>query len=126
VETNGYYANSTRLAGLIDSVGADNLGVLWDIHHPYRYFGETPEFTVNTLGDFIRHVHMKDSIVEDGKLRYRLLSRGDLPVRDCVEKLENIGYDGYYSLEWLKRWDLSLEEPGIAFASYASYMNNLL
>ncbi len=126
VETNGYYANSTRLVKLIDSVGADNLGVLWDIHHPYRYFGETPEFTVGTLGDLIRHVHMKDSIVEDGKLKYRLLSQGDLPIRDCVEKLEGIGYTGYYSLEWLKRWDLSLEEPGIAFASYASFMQDLL
>lgn len=126
VETNGYFANSTRLAKLVDKTGEANVGVLWDIHHPYRYFGETPEFTVQTLGDFIRHVHLKDSKIEDGKLKYTLLSYGDLPVKDCIERLEAIGYDGYYSLEWVKRWDLSLEEPGIAFAAYASYMRGLV
>ncbi len=126
VETNGYFANSTRLAKLIDRAGEGNIGVLFDIHHPYRYFGETPEFTLNTLGDLIRHVHLKDSKIENGKLRYALLGYGDLPVKECVERLMEIGYDGYYSLEWVKRWDLSLEEPGIAFAAYASYMRGLV
>jgi len=126
VETNGYFANSTRLAKLVDDTGEENVGVLWDIHHPYRYFGESPEFTVETLGDFIRHVHLKDSRIENGKLKYTLLSYGDLPVKECIEQLLNIGYSGYYSLEWVKRWDLSLEEPGIAFAAYASYMRGLL
>ena len=125
VETNGYFANSTRLAKLVDSTGEENVGVLWDIHHPYRYFGETPKFTVETLGDFIRLVHVKDSKIEDGRLKYTMMGYGDLPVKECVEQLKAIGYDGYYSLEWLKRWDYSLEEPGLAFASYVSYMRGL-
>ncbi len=125
VETNGYFANSTMLAKLIDDTGEDNVGVIWDIHHPYRYYGETPEYTIDTIGDFIRHVHIKDSIVENGKLRYTMVSYGDLPVEDCVKRLLAIGYDGFFSLEWLKRWDLSLEEPGIAFAAYASYIRGL-
>ncbi|HBU11717.1 MAG TPA: sugar phosphate isomerase/epimerase [Clostridiales bacterium] len=126
VETNGYFANSARLAGLIDRTGENNVGVIWDIHHPYRYFGETPEYTVQTVGDFIRHVHIKDSVMQDGKLKYTMISYGDLPVAACVNKLLEIGFDGYFSLEWLKRWDLSLEEPGIAFAAYASYMRGLV
>ncbi len=126
VETNGYFANSTRLVKLLDATGEPNVGVLWDIHHPYRYFGETPEFTIGTLGDLIRHVHIKDSIkTENGKLKYTMVSYGDLPIEDCVSRLLRIGYDGYFSLEWLKRWDLALEEPGIAFAAFASYMRSL-
>ena len=35
------------------------------------------------------------------------------------------GYRGFYSLEWVKRWDLSLEEPGIAFAHYKQFMDAL-
>ena len=104
----------------------ENLGVLWDIHHPYRYFGESPADTVGTLGDLIRHVHIKDSVYTDGKLKYTMVGYGDLPVRACVEALRSVGYDGFYSLEWLKRWDLSLEEPGIAFAGYADYMRSLM
>jgi sugar phosphate isomerase/epimerase len=126
VETNGYFADSTRLARLIDKTGEENVGVIWDVHHPYRYFDETPAFTVETLGGFIRHVHVKDARIIDGAPRYMVMGYGDLPVRDCVERLLAIGYDGYFSLEWLRRWDFSLEEPGIAFAAYASYMRDLM
>ncbi|MGI6152846.1 MAG: sugar phosphate isomerase/epimerase family protein [Christensenellaceae bacterium] len=125
VETNGFFANSKRLVKLIDLAGEKNVGVIWDIHHPYRYFKETPEYTVGTLGDLVRHVHIKDSVIENGKLRYKIVGYGDLPVEECIRRLEETGYDGYYSLEWVKRWDLSLEEPGIAFASYIDYMRSL-
>ncbi|MEG2686306.1 MAG: sugar phosphate isomerase/epimerase family protein [Christensenellaceae bacterium] len=126
IETNGYFAKSTRMAKLINTIDAKNVGVLWDIHHPFRYFGESPDYTIGTIGDLIRHVHIKDSAYDNQKkLKYTMVSYGDLPVCDCVQKLNDIGYDGYYSLEWLKRWDLSLEEPGIAFAAYAGYMRGL-
>lgn len=125
VETNGYYANSERMVALMNAIDMENVGVLWDIHHPYRYFHETPEQTVGMLGDLVRHVHIKDSSMENGKLKYKVVGAGDIPVKECVQRLLEIGYDGYFSLEWLKRWDLSLEEPGIAFASYISYMRSL-
>jgi L-asparagine transporter-like permease len=35
---------------------------------------------------------------------------------DSVKTLLAQGYDGYFSLEWVKRWDTTLEEPGIVFA----------
>lgn len=125
VETNGFFAKSQNMVDLLNAADEENIGVLWDIHHPYRYFGETPDDTIGMIGDMIRHVHIKDSIVQDGKLKYTMVGYGDLPVRECIETLNGIGYDGYYSLEWLKRWDLSLEEPGIAFAAYADYMKSL-
>ncbi|MEA5002162.1 MAG: sugar phosphate isomerase/epimerase family protein [Christensenella sp.] len=126
VETNGFFANSYNMEKLMNGIDEENAGVLWDIHHPYRYFGEKPADTIGVIGDLIRHVHIKDSLYEDGKLKYTMVGYGDLPVKECVELLKKIGYDGYYSLEWLKRWDLSLEEPGIAFAGYASYMKSLV
>lgn len=126
VETNGFFANSKNMVELMNKIDEGNTGVLWDVHHPYRYFGETPGDTIGLLGDLVRHVHIKDSIHENGKLKYTMVGYGDLPVRACVEGLNAIGYDGFYSLEWLKRWDLSLEEPGIAFAGYADYMKSLV
>ena len=47
------------------------------------------------------------------------------PVKEAVATLTKFGYTGYYSLEWVKRWDLSLEEPGIAFAQYKEYIDEL-
>lgn len=124
IETNGYFADSKRALALVQKAG-DNVGVIWDIHHPYRFFGESPAQTVKVLGSRIKHVHVKDSILEDGKVRYTMMGYGDVPIRDCAAELEKIGYNGSYCLEWVKRWNLNLEEPGIAFAQYASYMKKL-
>ena len=60
-------------------------------------------------------VHIKDSMYEDGKLKYTMVGYGDLPVKECIEQLEKAGYEGYYSLEWLKRWDLSLSLIHISY-----------
>ena len=43
VETNGVYANTARLRELLNQIESDNIGALWDLHHPYRYAGESPE-----------------------------------------------------------------------------------
>lgn len=121
VETNGYYAESAKMADLLEKVG-DNVGVIWDIHHPFRYFNESPKYTVKMLGERIKHVHIKDSVLENGSLKYKMVGYGDVPIAACVEALEEIGYAGSYCLEWVRRWDMDLEEAGIAFAQYAGYM----
>ena len=41
IETNGILADSAVMKEFIESVNRKNSGVLWDIHHPYRYFNET-------------------------------------------------------------------------------------
>ena len=49
---------------------------------------------------------------------------GDLPLEQIIETTQKAGYEGFYSLEWLKRWDVTLEEPGIVLAHYVSYMRS--
>ena len=124
IETNGYFADSKRALALVEQAG-ENVGVIWDIHHPYRFFGESPAQTVATLGRRIRHVHVKDSKMENGSLRYTMMGYGDVPIGACLNELMKIGYDGSFCLEWVKRWDLSLEEPGIAFAQYVDFMKKI-
>ena len=68
---------------------------------------------------------MKDSVVVGGKVAYKVVGGGDMPLEDIVETLRGGGYQGFYSLEWTKRWNWDLEEPGIAFASYVDYMRSL-
>lgn len=125
IETNGVYANSEHLAKLLQSVGSDAIACLWDIHHPFRYFKEAPNTTMQNLKAYIKHVHVKDSVMKKERVVYQLLGNGDIPVRDCIEILLDSGYDGFYSMEWLKRYDITLEEPGIVFAQYISYMRKL-
>lgn len=125
IETNGFYAKTKTLGLMFSELKTKNVGILYDIHHPYRFFNENPEYTVKNIAPYIRHVHIKDSVMEGAKVRYRMVGEGNIPVRQIIKLLRDAGYDGFYSLEWVKRWDLSLEEPGIAFAQYKDFMDSL-
>ena len=122
IETNGVYADTQRLRELLDRAASDNVAALWDMHHPYRFAGESPAQTVQNLGAYIKYVHIKDSIEEKGLIRYRLMGEGDLPVEDMMKALHSINYSGYVSLEWVKRWSRDLEDAGIVFPHFIEYM----
>lgn len=125
VETHGVWSNSEKLARLMSTVNNDGVGVLWDVHHPYRFMNEKPETTYQNLRPWLCHTHFKDSVATDDGFRYAMPGFGDLPLEEIVGILKAGGYEGYYSLEWVKRWDMTLEEPGIVFAHYANYMRTL-
>ena len=122
VETNGVYSNTERLKALLDRFKSDAVAALWDFHHPYRYAGESPEKTIQNLGMYIRYVHVKDSVIENGNIKYRLMGEGDLPISEMLLALRSIDYSGYITLEWVKRWAPDLEDAGIVFPQFVNYM----
>ncbi len=126
IETNGVFCDTGYFARFLNKIQAENKGVLWDIHHPYRYHGEMPEETMRNIGGLIRYVHVKDSRMENGDVKYRMMGYGDVPVEDAVRRLSAAGYNGYLSLEWVKRWNRDLEDGGVVFAHYKGYMDHLL
>ena len=123
VESNGVYADTARLAALLSAVASDSVAALWDMHHPYRFAGETPEQTVQNLGAYIRYVHLKDSVMENGRVSYRMMGEGDLPVEEMIRALRSVNYEGYVCLEWLKRWMPGLSDAGVVFPQFADYMS---
>ncbi len=126
-ETNGALANSSICKKFIELVNRENCGVIWDAHHPIRFFNETPEYTVNNIGKYIKHVHLKDSLVDSsGKITYQLTGYGTIPFIQIVDSLADIGYDGYLSYEWVKRWSRELAEPGVALYQYINYMKRII
>lgn len=126
IETNGILADSTLMKSFMESVDEPNMGIIWDIHHTVRFFGEKTADTVEKIGKWIKHVHVKDSVRgRNGAITYMLTGYGDIPVDEAYSALSNIGYDGYYSYEWVKRWSRELAEPGVAFYKYVSYMRGL-
>lgn len=125
IETNGILADSAVMKEFIESVNRKNSGVLWDIHHPYRYFNETPEYTYSNIGKYIKYVHIKDSVMENDKVKYKILGKGDVPVQEALKLLKDNGYDSYVTLEWVKRWCPDLEDAGVVFSHFANYVKNL-
>ncbi len=122
IETVGIFADSSRLRGILNHFASDEVAALWDVHHPYRFFGEDPETTVQNLGAYIKHVHIKDSEQTENGLCYCLLGEGDLPVDAIVEALRSVNYDGFFSLECLPEWVSDLGDEDIAFPHFINYM----
>lgn len=126
IETSGCYGDTARLRALVTAVDRPELAVLWDVHHPFRFFGESPEDTVRNIGPWVRHVHIKDSVMTPSGPRYRMLGDGDLPLQAFVDALAGLKYEGFITLEWVKRWDPTLEDPGVAFANFVHFMGGLI
>ena len=122
VETNGAYADTKRLCNLLDTVNDENVAALWDVHHPYRFFNEAPKETIENIGKYIKYVHVKDSVINDGVVTYKMMGEGDMPISDVMIQLRSINYSGYITLEWVKRWAPELSDAGIVFPHFAEYI----
>ncbi len=125
IETNGDLADSKVMKKFIEKTDRENAGVLWDVHHPYRFFGETPEETYENIGKFVKYIHVKDSIMDNGKLTYKMMGKGDVPVLEALNLLKDNGYDSFVTLEWVKRWEPDLESGGIVFSNFINYIKSV-
>ena len=125
IESHGDFVDSKTLSELLRLADSPAVALLWDAHHTF-VGGESPEATVAQLGRYIRHTHLKDSVPAGNDRRYVLTGTGEVPVRRQVEALARIGYRGYYSFEWEKRWHPEIEEPEVSIPQYATVMEEYL
>ncbi len=128
VETTSEYADTARLARVLDEVDLPSVGALWDLHHPYRLRGEAPATSVANLGRHLRYCQVKDSVQVGDRFEYRMMGEGDLPLREMLDELVASGYDGYMTFEWVTRWaaDIAVGEAGIVFPQFLGYMRDYL
>jgi fatty-acyl-CoA synthase len=54
------------------------------------------------------------------------MGEGDLPMDGFMMALRSINYDGYISLEWVKRWANDLSDAGIVFPHFVNYMSTYI
>ena len=120
IKTSGIYADTGRLRAMLESFASDDTGALWDMHHPYRDFGESADTTIKNLGAYVKHVHLRDS---DDTGAYNLIGEGTLPVADMIRALGSINYDGFVSLEWKPEWMEDLQDREIIFPHFVNYMS---
>lgn len=116
----GEYANGSKVTVLMESHGdalevpvikqilelADHphVGLLWDVFNMWSVTKVPPSEVYPQLKKYIRHTHLKDGIFRDGQYHYVLFGRGECPVYEAVDILENERYRGFYGFEWEKVW----------------------
>jgi sugar phosphate isomerase/epimerase len=126
LESHGDFIRSPMLREILEKADSPAVALLWDAHHTFVAGGEEPEFTVQHLGKYIRHTHLKDSVGKGDQVHYVLTGTGDVPVKRQVQCLVDIGYKGYFSYEWEKAWHPELQDPAVAFPQYANVMTGYL
>ena len=120
IETVGVYSDTAKLRAFLNNYASDFLCALWDLHYPYRVCGESPEKTVENLGAYIKHIHIKDS---DGKDVFNLVGEGTLPIPQTMNALRSINYDNFISIEWDPAWDEDVADIDIIFPHFICYMS---
>ena len=61
VETHDDWMRADDLKSLLTAVSRDDIGLLWDVNHPFMFLGEAPAATWEETGSWIYHTHWKDS-----------------------------------------------------------------
>lgn len=122
LETHGEFASGKHIAAIMRRANHPAVGVLWDVHHPYKYSGESIAYTLDAIRPWLFHVHLKDSIGPWATHRLTVPGRGDLPLRETVERLQQAGYEGWLSLEHELRWHPDIEPAKEALRGYAQLM----
>ena len=111
-ENHGYIAqDSDRLERLFNAVAHDNYGLLVDMGN-FLCVDEDPIHAVSRVAPYAFHVHIKDMRIRNTSVGSMMMTRGgnylkgtvvgegDVPVKQCLQILKRIGYEGYVSLEY--------------------------
>ena len=122
VESHGDLVKIEDLLTVMQAAAHPQVGMIWDVTNMWTVTRESPLLAYQQLKKYIRHTHVKDAKMVEGKLTYTLLGKGEVPIFEAVDELFKGGYKGYYSFEWEKLWHPEIAEPEIALADYPKAM----
>lgn len=122
METHGDVVKSEDILSIMQAAEHPNAGLIWDVANMWNITKEPPVEVYEKLKKYIRHTHVKDSKMVDGKLQYTFVGKGEVPIFDAINRLRTNSYRGYYSFEWEKLWHPEIEAPELAFTDYAKVM----
>ncbi|MGV3599787.1 MAG: sugar phosphate isomerase/epimerase family protein [Dyadobacter fermentans] len=122
LESHGDVTGKDILAKVMGRAEHKHVGLIWDIFNMWSVTKEPPAEVYRTLKKYIRHTHIKDGILEGGKIRYTQVGKGEGPLREAINVLVKDNYKGYYSFEWEKKWHPEIEDPEIVIPAFPGLM----
>jgi sugar phosphate isomerase/epimerase len=122
IESHGDLLYIEDLQKIMKDAEHPNVGMIWDVTNMWVKTKEAPKSAYEKLKKYIRHTHIKDAKIVGDKIQYVLLGRGEVPIFEAIDALENGGYNGFYSFEWEKLWHPEIDAPEVAIADYVNAM----
>lgn len=123
-ETHGDFKTVELMEEVIAVTKCEGFGILWDVGHSYLTYGRDFGRFYQTVKPYVRHVHIKDHSPAEGH-PLCLIGKGDVPIAEIARQLIKDGYEGFFSLEWEKKWHPELEDADIAIPAYAELMKSI-
>ena len=120
LESTGAMADTKKLVEVLDYFACDHLAACWNAHSTCLMQKETPEQTITNLGAYVRHVRLTDGADLGSP---ELVGEGALPMRELMNALGSVNYDGFISLIWDPAWMEGLDDAEMILTHYAVYMS---
>ncbi|MGH7142786.1 MAG: sugar phosphate isomerase/epimerase family protein [Planctomycetota bacterium] len=116
---------AARMAAQVDH---PNLGILFDYVWIHLAGTDTIGSAVARCAKWIRHVHVKDCVVQEPEHRAvaRLLGEGTIDLPALIAALRGIGYQGLLCDEYEKFWQPDLPDPETGMTHNAAYLRHAL
>ena len=114
LETTGPFAKTEKVLEVINLFSSVALKVCWNIRETYFTAGESADTTIQMLGAYIGYVRLGDRL--NGK--NVLIGDGELPVKDFMNALRSLNYDGYVCASDAGE----ITSPDIILTHYSSYL----
>ncbi len=129
LETHDDFTDTYVVREIMERANHPWVGVLWDVHHPFRTLGQTMKEAFTNVGKWTHDTHFKDSVVDKSERmghRYTLMGEGNVPNLEALQLLKDAGYQGYLTFEWEKAWHPTLPDAHVAFPDYVKKMKGYL
>lgn len=121
LETHGDFASSAETLRILRDAGREDVGVVWDPANAFTDGKEEPVPAAKRFGNALRHAHLRDLDCRDGEWQPALTGAGKFPLRSIVAELRRLGFDGFVSFEWEKKWRPELAEAEIAVPQFVKW-----
>jgi len=122
VESHGDLVKISDVETVMKAAAHPNTGLIWDVCNMWTMTKESPVEAYRALHPYIKHTHIKDAKIIDGKIQYVLLGTGEVPIFSAIDALSAGGYKGFYSFEWEKLWHPEIGDSATALADYPRAM----
>lgn len=136
--------NAARTAKIVNLIDHPNVGILYDQANIAFFPAEEYKEAIALQRDKIYHVHVKDLIYRDGPVpmtfsevshikeeertvHSRIPGEGILNWSGILQELKDIGYEGWLSLEYERRWQtIDLPEASIGMKRATHYIRSCI
>lgn len=122
VETRELFADTTKLCDLMNHFASDYIGADWNMYETFFVGGEDSEKTITNLGAYVKLVHLTDAQKEG---EHSLIGEGTLPIKEMMNALGSINYNGFVAIEWDPEWFEAIDDLDIILTHYESFMETV-